>query len=116
MKTEKDKLEFPCPCGGKVKWVEKEVRIEGINCGTLDIEFCETCGSEYLPEESMRIVQQKLKEKGLWGVEHRAVSFWKSGNSVVLRVPKKIADVLHLKPAMRAFIHPEGKNKLVVEV
>jgi len=56
-----EKIEYPCPCGGKIKWKKDEVIVEGVNCGILDVEYCLKCGEEYLPEETMEIVEGKLK-------------------------------------------------------
>ena len=53
---------FLCPCGGKLKWKKERVIRDGIDCGILDVEYCEKCGEEYLPDESMKIVEEKLKE------------------------------------------------------
>ncbi len=107
---------YPCPCGGRVKWQKKNVVIDSVECGTLWIEKCPKCGSEYFPEESINIVEQKLKEAGLWGVQRKEVSFWKSGDSVVMRIPVKVARMLNLKTNQKASLYPEGKNKLVIEI
>lgn len=111
-----EKLNYPCPCGGRVQWKEERVVIEGIDCGILDVEYCPKCGEQYLPEESMERVEEKLKAAGLWGVERKKVSFWKSGNSVILRVPAKIAQALGIRPHREGYIYPEGKGKLVIEI
>lgn len=110
------KISYPCPCGGKIKWKKDKVVIEGVDCGVLDVEYCERCGEEYLPEESLEVVESKLKGAGLWGVERKKVNFWKSGGSVVLRIPVKIANALNIKAKTKADIYPEGKNKLVIEL
>lgn len=110
------KINYPCPCGGRVKWKKDKVVMEGVDCGLLDVECCPKCGEEYLPEESLKVVENKLKEAGLWGVERRKVSFWKSGSSVVLRIPTKIANALGLKASQKADIYKEGENRLVVEL
>ncbi|MBI2672359.1 hypothetical protein HYX16_05480 [Candidatus Woesearchaeota archaeon] len=55
------KLAYPCPCGGRIKWKKEKVVYEGIDCGVLDIEYCPKCGEEYLPEESMKIVEEKIE-------------------------------------------------------
>lgn len=111
-----EKINYPCPCGGKIKWVNKEVIMEGVNCGVLDVEICDKCGSEYLPDLSMEIVEAKLEEAGLWGVERTEIKFWKSGKSVVFRVPTNITRGMHLKPHEKAFIYPEGAHRLVIEI
>ncbi len=108
------KIEYPCPCGGKISWKRDKVVIEGIDCGVLDLEYCETCGEEYFPEETMEIIESKLKEKGLWGIQRKEVNLWKSGSSVLLRIPKDIADKLHLKPDEKVTLYAEGKNKLII--
>ena len=110
------KKEYPCPCGGKVKWQRKKIKIQGIDCGILDIEYCPKCGSEYFPEQSMTVIEQKLKQAGLWGTERKEITFWRSGNTVVLRLPVNIAKSLNLKAHMKGLLYQEGKNKLVVEI
>lgn len=110
------KIEYPCPCGGKVKWKKDKVIIEGIDCGILDVEYCLKCGEEYLPEHTMEIVETKLKMEGLWGIQRKEVNLWKSGSSVLLRIPKDIADKLNLKPDEKVTVYAEGKNKLIVDL
>ncbi len=63
------KIEYPCPCGRKIKWKKDRIIIEGVNCGVLDIEYCIKCGEEYFPDEVMEIVEEKLKGKGLWRLQ-----------------------------------------------
>ncbi len=111
-----EKLNYPCPCGGKVGWKKEKVVIDGIDCGILDVEICPKCGEQYLPEESMEIVENKLKNVGLWGVQRKEVNLWKSGNSVLLRIPKDMADALNLKPDEKVMIYPEGKKKLIINI
>jgi hypothetical protein len=107
--------EYPCPCGGTTIMQKKNVELRGIDMGVLDIVYCKKCGSEYYPEESMRIIEQKLKAAGLWGTEKSKVTFWKSGNTVVLRIPVKLANALNIKANMKASLYQEGKDKLVIE-
>lgn len=108
------KLNFPCPCGGKVKWIKEKVIQDNINCGILDVEICEKCGSKYFPEESMEIIEDKLKEKGLWGTR-KEIKVWKSGGSVVIRLPAEISKSMELQKVKKGYIYPEGKKKLLFE-
>lgn len=39
----------------------------------------------------------------------------KIGNSIAIRVPKEIAEFVHLKPGTEVILHPEG-NKVILEV
>ncbi|MBI4919102.1 hypothetical protein HY837_04170 [archaeon] len=109
------KINYPCPCGGRLKWKKEKIVRDEIDCGILDIEYCETCGEEYLPDESLEIVEMKLKENNLWGVERKEVQFWKSGKSIVLRLPTKITSALGINKIKKGYVYPEGKNKFVVE-
>ncbi|MEK6861162.1 MAG: AbrB/MazE/SpoVT family DNA-binding domain-containing protein [Nanoarchaeota archaeon] len=111
-----EKTSYPCPCGGKIKWKRSEVVIDGIKCGVLDVECCLQCGEEYFPEETMEIVEKKLKEHGLWGIQRKEATLWRSGGSVILRIPKDIAQQLNLKPDEKVSIYVEGKKKLIVDV
>ncbi len=105
---------YPCPCGGKVKWKKERVIRDGIDCGTLDIEYCPKCGEEYLPETSAQIVENKLKEAGLWG-KQKEIKFWKSGSSITTRFPAELVKKLGLSLVKKARIYQEGKNKLTIE-
>lgn len=109
------KISYPCPCGGNVKWKKERVIREEIDCGVLDVEYCEKCGEEYLPDESLEIVETKLKEHDLWGVQRKEIQFWKSGSSVVLRLPTKITSSLGLDKIKKGYVYKEGRNKLIVE-
>ncbi len=110
-----EKLNYPCPCGGFVKWKKEKVIQDSIDCGILDVEACDKCGEVYFPEESMRVVEQRLKVAGLWGVERKEVKFWKSGNSVTVRLPTELAKKLGLENARKGLIYQEGRNKLTIE-
>ncbi len=110
-----DKINFPCPCGGFVNWKKEVVVQDGIDCGVLDVEVCDKCGELYLPEESMRTVEGKLKEAGLWGIERKEVKFWKSGSSVTVRLPTEMAKKLGLEKTKKGIIYQEGRNKFAIE-
>lgn len=110
------KMQYPCPCGGKIEWLKKTIEVQGVDCGVLDVEYCSQCGSEYFPEESMAIIQQRLKDAHLWGTGRSEITFWKSGNTVVMRLPVRLANALNIKEHMKAMLYREGKNKLVVEI
>ena len=111
-----EKIKYPCPCGGQIEWKKNKVIMQGIECGILDVEVCPKCGEQYLPEETMTIVEKKLKEAGHWGVKRKEVNLWKSGSSVLLRIPKDIAESLNLRPDEKVTIYPEGKKKLIIDI
>lgn len=111
-----EKISYPCPCGGKLEWKTDKIIVSGIDCGILDIEYCKKCGEEYLPEESMYIVEEKLKDAEIWGIKRKEATLWKSGNSVLIRIPKEISDNLDLKPDEKVIIYQEGKKRLIIDL
>jgi len=96
---------------GQIKWKKDRVIIEGIDYGNLDLEYCESCGEEYFPEETMIIIEKKTKRKGFMGHPKKGR---KSRSSVLLMIPKDIADKLKLKPDEKVTLFTEGKNKLII--
>lgn len=108
-------VNYPCPCGGKLREKKDRIVQQGVDCGVLKVSYCEKCGEEYLPEQSMRVVENKLKEAGLWGVERKEVKFWKSGNSVTIRLPTEFAKKLGLSSVKKGHVYQEGSQKLAIE-
>ncbi len=110
MKTEK----IPCPCGGFLEWKKERVIQDNIDCGILDVEICVKCKTKYLPEHSMLLVEEKLKEEGLWGIERKEIKLWKTGNTVTVRFPSSF--VQHRNLPEKGHIYQEGKHKFVIEI
>ena len=108
-----EKINYPCPCGGTLKWKKEKIIEEGIDCGTLDVEYCERCGEVYLPGESLEIVENKLKEHSLWGMQRKEIKFWKSGNAIIIRIPSTMSK--DLQKVKMGHLYREGKRKLAIE-
>ncbi len=62
----------------------------------------------------MEIIEGRLKEKGLWG-SRKEIKVWKSGGSVVIRLPVEISKSMDLLNTKKGHIYPEGKKKLLIE-
>jgi len=100
---------------------EKEARREvkpyetaGVKLGEFVFWTCDSCNESWVEEETMQKMEAAAKEKGVWGIETRTkVSF--SGNSLILRIPKKIAEFLHIDKGSEVLLRPE-KKKLVAEI
>lgn len=114
MKPKENKI--PCPCGGWLEFKKDKVVQDGIDCGMLEVEVCNKCQTTFLPEESMLIVESKLKEAGLWGVERKEVKFWKTGNAITIRLPTSLVRKLNLDQVEKGYLSQEGKHKLVIEI
>jgi len=108
-------LDVRCKCGGRLKRSVTEVEFFGIDFGMKEADVCSECGSEYLSQELMAEIEAEVKRRGLFGLEKRG-RVAKSGNSLVIRIPKEIADSLKIKRDMPLVIYPSEPRKLVVEV
>lgn len=104
-----------CKCGGKLRSDFTEVEFFGINFGLRQADVCSACGSEYLPQEVMEKIEMEVKKRKLFGLERRG-RVAKSGNSLVIRIPKEIAESLKIKRDLPIVIYPAEPKKLIVEV
>ena len=106
-----------CPVCGKGKLRRGKVREEmfGIDLGEYSAEICDSCGESFVDQDAMRKIEARAKEMGLWGLAKK-VSIAKSGNSLVVRIPAKLARFLRLKGGEDALVRPEGREKIVVEL
>lgn len=104
-----------CPICGKGSLRKAKIResMFGVDLGEFPAEVCSCCGESFTDAETTRKIEEAAKKKGVWGlgVSSRII---KSGNSLAVRIPKKIADYLKLREGEEAFIHPENR-KLVIE-
>jgi hypothetical protein len=106
---------YPCPCGGTLATSRKRVVQEGVDCGVLEVSECRKCGEEYLPDTSMRVVEQKLKKANLWGVERKEVKFWKTRNSITIRLPSSFVRKTGLGNFSKGYVYREGNEKFAIE-
>ena len=104
-----------CPvCSGKMRKGKEPYFFAGMKLGEFEAERCQKCSEVFFTEDASDKIDAKAKELGLWGMGQLGTLGY-SGNSVIVRVPKKIAEFLEFKEGKRVYIRPEGKKKLVVE-
>lgn len=58
-----------------MKWSRGKTIQDRVDCGILNVETCDKCGSKYYPEASMEIIEGRLKEKGLWD-SRKEIKVW----------------------------------------
>jgi hypothetical protein len=104
-----------CKCGGKLKRSFTEVEFFGIDFGMKQANVCTKCGTEYLPQEVMEEVETEVKKRGFFSLERRG-RVAKSGNSLVIRIPKEIVESLKIRRDLPIVIYPSEPKKLIVEV
>jgi len=106
-----------CPvCGnGKLKSTKVPYEVYGIKLGDFPAQICTKCNEEWFNEQTSKEIEKIEKEKGLFGLSKKSkISY--SGNSLMVRIPEQIATFMHLKKENGIIIHPEGRNKFVVEI
>jgi len=104
-----------CKCGGLMKKTKTEVEFFGIDFGVRSCEICTRCGAEYLSQELIEEIEAEVKSRGLFGLERKG-RITKSGNSLVIRVPREIADSLNIERDSRITIYPSDRKRLIVEI
>ena len=101
-----------CDEGDLKKGKVKETMF-GVFLGEFPAEICTKCEESFTDEETTREIESVAKKKGLWelGVKTKIA---KTGNSLAIRIPKKLAKFLNLKEGEETYLYPD-KNKLVME-
>ncbi|MGB9707897.1 MAG: hypothetical protein ACPLXC_01025 [Candidatus Pacearchaeota archaeon] len=102
-------------CDGKL--VKKVVAYStyGIELGRFPAMVCVKCKEQWFDELTARKIEKIEKEKGIFGLSKESkISY--SGNSLIIRIPKKISEAMHLKKEGPVLIYPVGKNKLEIEI
>ena len=85
----------------------------GVELGEFPARVCSNCGESFTDEATTKQIEEAAKKKGIWGLG-RTTKITKAGNSLVVRIPKPIANFLRIKVGQEAFVHPD-KDKLVIE-
>jgi hypothetical protein len=101
-----------CNKGTLVRVKEQHVQY-GVDLGAFPGEKCDACGELFTAGSVMQRIEAAAKAKGVWGLG-RKTKVTRTGNSLAVRIPKELAEHLHIKEGKDAFIHPE-KDKLVIE-
>lgn len=104
-----------CPvCEGKMERKKVPYEIGRVNLGVFEADVCSSCGEIFFTEESSDAIDRKAKKTGLWGLEKKGKIGY-SGNSLIVRIPKKVAEFMELKKGEEITIKPEDKKRLVIE-
>jgi len=103
-----------CICGKEAKKGKISVKVYGIDIGEFEGYKCE-CGEEWFDEKTVDEIEKRSMELGIFGlgVKEKVSA---SGNSLIIRVPKKLAEFLNIKKGSSVYIEPEGKDKIKVDI
>lgn len=103
-------------CGkGELKKKIIPYKLYGIEVGKYKGEKCTKCGEVFYNEEEFDRMTKKVKELGLWGLETKT-KVTKVGNSLDIRINKKIVEFLNIKQGEEVTVYPESKGKLVITI
>jgi len=103
-----------CPiCNGKLKKTVINETMFGVYLGKFPGWECTKCGESYTDSETTKKIEEAAKKKGIWGLGSKT-KITRTGNSLAVRIPKKVVDFLHLEDGKEVYIHPDG-NTLVIE-
>ncbi len=86
--------------------------VGNIKIGKFPAEVCTKWSEEWFSEETAKKIE---KEKGLFGLSKQSKIGYQD-NSLIVRIPSEIAKFMNLKKEKAISIHPEGKNRLLIEV
>lgn len=105
-----------CPVCGKANLRREKRRAEqdGFDLGVYMAETCPSCGEIFWNQKDVVKMEQRAKQIGIWGLEQRT-KVATVGNSLAVRIPKRLADFLRLRQGVEVLIHPLGRDKLVIE-
>ena len=98
---------------GELKKNKVKEYMFGIYLGKFQSDVCSKCGESFTDSITTRKIEEMAKKKGIWGLS-ALTKITKTGNSLAVRIPKKVAEYLKLRNGEEAYIHPE-KDKLIIE-
>lgn len=104
---------YICEKGELVK-KKADVKPYGISIGKFDAEVCTECNETFFSEQTSDRIDEVAKTKGLWGLEART-KIGRVGNSIDVKISKKIAEFTGMKKGEEVRVFPEGKNRIVIE-
>ena len=106
-------VECPICEKGMLKKTKIKEYMFGVYLGEFPAEVCTRCRESFTDSETTRKIEEAAKRKGIWGLS-AVTKITKTGNSLAVRIPKKIAEYLKLKDGKEVYVHPEA-NKLIIE-
>lgn len=102
-----------CACGGLMSKEMVDFSMHGVSLGRFEAEVCQKCGEELFSEETSKKIDEAAKKKGLWELESHT-KIGKAGDSLIIRINKKIADFHGLKQGTEVLIFPKDKKNIGV--
>jgi len=110
-----EKMKCPVCEKGELKLKKVSYQVYGFELGKFPAKVCSDCKEEWFDEATSKKIQDLEKKNGLFGLSKKSkISY--SGNSLIVRIPESVAKFMNLKKQDEVIIHPEGKDKITVEL
>lgn len=102
---------------GEGRLIKKRIDYEqyGTVIGKYLAEICSKCGETFFDSETVGEIEEKLKEKGLWGLGTKT-QIGTSGNALDIKLGKRLVDFFHLQKGQTVLIEPKTQNRFEVEI
>lgn len=101
-------------CKGKLEEKIVEDKEFGVSLGRFKANVCSNCGEVYYDSEVAKRIQSKSKELGLFGLAKRT-KVAQVGNSLAIRIPKEVAEFMHLKKEDKVRLVPKSQHEISIE-
>jgi YgiT-type zinc finger domain-containing protein len=90
---------------GNLEKKKTEEYMNGVYLGKFDAEVCNKCNESFTDSKTTKLIEESAKKKNVWGLGTKT-KLIKSGNSLAIRIPKKIIDFLELKEGSKSLYAP----------
>ena len=112
----KKEMKATCPvCSGSMSRKRVPYWFGNISLGEFEADVCGKCGEAFYTEEASDQIDRQAKKMGVWGIGKKVV-IGQSGNALIVRIPKEIAELYKIHKSASALISPEGRNRICIEI
>ena len=100
---------------GKLTKKEVDYKQYEILIGKYPAEVCNRCSEVFFSSEVTGKIEEKLKEKGLWGLGVKT-QVGTSGNALDIKIGKRLVNFFHLQKGQSVLIEPKSTHRFEVEI
>jgi len=103
-----------CPiCHGKLIRRRVGYKIMEERIGIFPANICQKCGEQFFRKDISLAIERVAREKGIWDIRSKT-KVSEVGNSLAIRINKKLSNYLNLKKGEEIIINPENKQKIIL--